>query len=80
MADEMDRCPHKRGHDSTPFPVHFNGNGLQDSQPDETVEDTYFRLIIESPLFDGWDSTEREMFLLELAQNCISWVQDRNNY
>lgn len=48
--------------------------------PDESVEETYFRLIIESAYFDGLDPNEREALLLELAQQCITWVQDKENY
>lgn len=69
-------CPLPRGH--TPFAPMFNGNGLEEANEDESVEETYFRLIIESPYFDAMDSENREMFLLSLAQECISWVQDRN--
>ena len=61
-------------------PMHNNTFALEASQPDESVEETYFRLIIESPTFDALDPPDREQFLLTLAQQCIAWVQDRENY
>lgn len=61
-------------------PMHNNTTALEAAQEDEAVEETYFRLIIESPTFDIMDPRDREMFLLELAQQCITWVQDRENY
>lgn len=61
-------------------PVHNNTAALEAAEPDECIEETYFRLIIESPTFDAMNSEDREMFLLELAQNCVTWVQQRRDY
>lgn len=62
------------------FPMMFNGNGIQGADEDECVEDTYFRLIIESEFFDTLEPDDRELFLLAIAQSCIDWVLQRKVY
>lgn len=62
------------------FTETFNRNGFEAAQEDEGIEDTAFRLLTENGVFEGLDPHERELFLLEIAQKCISWVQDRENY
>jgi hypothetical protein len=64
-----------------PFhPIHNNESGLERADCDESVEETYFRLIIESPVFEWIKANDDPaMFLLELAQQCISWVQEQHN-
>lgn len=66
--------------DNEPFPMHFNGNGLLAAQPDEAVEETYVRLILESPYFTEMPEYEQETFMLGIAQECIQWVQKRKDY
>jgi len=61
-------------------PIHNNDSGFEAAEVDESIEETCFRLIIESPVFDCMNPREREMFLIEIAQLCITWVQDRENY
>jgi len=57
-----------------------NMNGIEGANEDEAVEDTYFRLIIESPFFDDLDPDDRELFLTEIARRCLDWVLDRKNF
>lgn len=73
---------------------HIDDNGCDDPTPyevklafpfeggnvDEAIEDTYFRLIIESSFFDHLNSEDREIFLLTIAQSCIQWTLDRKDY
>lgn len=61
------------------FPMMFNGNGIQGADEDECVEDTYFRLIIESEFFHTMDDDpeDQELFMLLLGQACIDWVVRR---
>lgn len=67
--------------DSLPkFTPLINLAGLEAAHEDECVEDTYFRLIIESEFFDTLDPDDRELFLLAIAQSCIQWVLDRKVY
>jgi hypothetical protein len=61
-------------------PLHNSFAGIEGANEDETVEDTYFRLIIESPFFDDLDPEDRELFLLTIAQSCIQWTLDRKDY
>lgn len=61
-------------------PIHNNASGLEGALEDEGVEDTYFRLIIESLTFDSMNHDERETLLLEIANRCTAWVLDRHNY
>lgn len=68
------------GDDKPVFTMMFNGNGLEAAQPDEAVEETYFRLIIESGFFDNLDPNERELFLIGLMQEMLTWLGDRHNY
>lgn len=69
-----------------PIPIHLqlepliNGAGLEGANEDECIEDTYSRLIIESPFFKQLDPDEQEGFLLYLAQGCIQWVMERKDY
>ena len=44
------------------------------------IEDEAFRQMIESDDFDDLDPTERERFLLGIADRCIKWVLDRDNF
>ena len=61
-------------------PIHQNDSGLEAANEDESVEETYFRLILESVTFDRMNSQDKEMFLLEIAAQCIHWVQNRHDY
>jgi hypothetical protein len=62
-------------------PLHNSSfSGIEGGDPDEAVEDTYFRLIIESPLFKQLEPDEQEIFLITLAQNCLQWVMERKDY
>jgi hypothetical protein len=65
--------------DFTPL-TNSSFSGIEGGDPDEAVEDTYFRLIIESPFFKQLDPDDQEGFLLYLAQACIQWVQERKDY
>ncbi len=60
--------------------LHGSFAGIEAGNVDEAVEDTYFRLMIESPFFDNLDSEDRELFLLTIAQSCIQWTLDRKDY
>jgi hypothetical protein len=78
MADERGRPMTDGLPDFTP--IHNNTSGFEGAEYDEGIEETCFRLIIECPTFDQLDPEERKMFLLEIAQQCITWVQNRHDY
>lgn len=55
-------------------------NNIKPDNPDETVEEAFFRSMIETEFFDKLDPEDRELFLLEIASQCISWVMARRDY
>lgn len=61
-------------------PIYNNTSGLEGAREDEAVEETYFRLIIESPTFQ-WiaENDDPELFLLGLMQECITWMSTRKD-
>lgn len=62
------------------FTIMHGGNGLEEAQVDEAVEETYFRLIIESAYFDAMIPDERELFLIGLMQEMLTWLGDRHQF
>lgn len=60
------------------YSVHLNQSGLERAKEDEAVEETYFRLITESPTFE-WilENDDPELFMLGLMQECLSWIANR---
>jgi len=46
----------------------------------DPIEEQFFRLLIENEWFENLESSERERLLLEVAQQCITWVQNRENF
>jgi hypothetical protein len=61
-------------------PIHNNSSGFEAAQVDESIEETCFRLIVESTVFDNLTPDEREMFLADIALYCIAWIRDRKNF
>lgn len=46
----------------------------------ESPEAQAFRNLIETSTFDDLDPDDRELFLLGVAQLCLTWITDRKNF
>ena len=58
--------------------IHNNESGLERADCDEAVEETYVRLILESPTFQ-WtlEHDDAELMMLGIAQECLGWIASR---
>lgn len=56
------------------------GNGLEGAQEGESVEDTCLRLITNTSFFLAMNQRDQDIFLLELATQCIYWVTAQSDH
>jgi len=46
----------------------------------EPIADRFFRMLVETDLFEALTPQEREAVLLAVTQKCIAWVVDREHF